>query len=204
MKATRSDSAAESWFRSLNCDARYGAALAGLLGVMLLLNLAGDAARGLLCYERDALARFEWWRLLSAHLVHLGWMHALLNCGGLLLLWMLYARELTPARWLWVAGLSALVIDGGLWLREPDVEAYLGASGVLHGIWAAGACSAYRRGDVMGAAMLLLLVVKLIYEQQTGASVFEHDLPMVPAAHLFGALGGLVAAVVPRGAGKPL
>ncbi|HEX4376322.1 MAG TPA: rhombosortase [Steroidobacteraceae bacterium] len=204
MKATRYDSAAESWFRSLNCDARYGAALAGLLGGMLLLNLAGDPVRELLCYERAALARFEWWRLLSAHLVHLGWMHVLLNCGGLLLLWMLYARELTPARWLWIAGLSALAIDVGLWFREPDVEAYLGASGVLHGIWAAGACAAYRRGDAMGAAMLLLLVVKLIYEQQSGASVFEHDLPMVPAAHLFGALGGIIAAVLPRSAAKPL
>src|ERR1700743_599575 len=102
MKANRSDSPPESWFRSLNCDARYGAALAGSVGGSLLLNLGGDGARGLLWYERDALARFQWWRLLSAHLVHLGWMHVLLNCGGLLLLWMLYARELTPARWLWV------------------------------------------------------------------------------------------------------
>lgn len=204
MKATSTDSATHSWFRSLNCDARYGATLAILLAAILALNLAGEGGRGLLGYQREALAHFQWWRLLSAHLVHLSWQHTLLNCGGLVLLWALFARELSPRRWLWVACLSALAIDLGLWVREPDVEWYLGASGLLHGVWAAGACSAYRRSDSMGAAMLVLLVIKLIYEQQSGASVFERDLPLVPAAHLFGALGGCIAAVAPPASVKPL
>jgi hypothetical protein len=34
--------------------------------------------------------------------------------------------------------------------------------------------------------------------------VFEGDLPLVPAAHLLGALGGLVGAALPRAAAKPL
>jgi len=62
----------------------------------------------------------------------------------------------------------------------------------------------YRRGDALGAALLLLLIVKLIYEQQSGASLFDADLPLVPAAHLFGTLGGLIGAVLPRAAAKPL
>ena len=122
MKATRTDSAADSWFRSVNCDARYGAALASAIGLMLVLNLAGESGRGLLGYDREALERFQWWRLLTAHLVHLSWQHTLLNCGGLVLLWILFARELSPGRWLWVTCLSALTIDLGLWLREPGVE----------------------------------------------------------------------------------
>jgi hypothetical protein len=56
----------------------------------------------------------------------------------------------------------------------------------------------------VGAGLLLLLVVKLVYEQQSGASLFDADLPLVPAAHLFGALGGLIGAVLPRAAAKPL
>ena len=62
----------------------------------------------------------------------------------------------------------------------------------------------YRRGEPVGAGLLLLLVVKLVYEQQYGASLFDADLPLVPAAHLFGALGGLIGAVLPRAAAKPL
>jgi rhomboid family GlyGly-CTERM serine protease len=197
MKDSRSDSDSRSWFQSLNCDARYGAALAAVVCLILALNVTGEAGRALLGYQREALRHLQWWRLLTAHLVHLGWLHALLNCGGLILLWVLFARELSPRRWLAVVSISALVIDLGLWLREPDVEWYLGASGVLHGIWAAGACAAYRRGDSAGAMLMVLLVVKLVYEQHAGASVFEPALPMVPAAHLLGALGGCLAAVAP-------
>jgi rhomboid family GlyGly-CTERM serine protease len=204
MKITRTDSSAQSWFRSANCDARYGAALLAIVLLLLALSAVGDWGRERLQYERGALAHYQWWRLISAHLVHWGWQHALLNCAGLTMLWMLFAREFAPRRWLWIALVTTAAIDAGLWFLRPSIDWYLGASGVLHGGWAAGACAMYRRGDGMGATLLLLLIVKLAYEQQSGASLFEGDLPLVPAAHLFGALGGLLAALLPRAPAKPL
>ncbi|HEY1725004.1 MAG TPA: rhombosortase [Steroidobacteraceae bacterium] len=204
MKFSRTDTSAQSWFRSANCDGRYGVALLATVGVLLLFAATGEAGREHLQYERSALAQWQWWRLLGAHLVHLGWQHALLNCAGLALLWALFAREFTPRRWLWIALASALAIDAGLWFLRPEIAWYLGASGVLHGLWAAGAWAMYRRGDGMGATLLLLLIVKLVYEQQSGASLVEHNLPLVPAAHLFGTLGGLIAALLPRAAAKSL
>jgi len=57
---------------------------------------------------------------------------------------------------------------------------------------------------IFWAALLLLLIAKLVYEQHSGASLFEGDLPLVSAAHLFGALGGLIGAVLPRTPAKPL
>lgn len=172
--------------------------------LILAVNATGDWGRERLQYERDALAHFQWWRLFSAHLTHLGWVHALLNCAGLALLWVLFAREFPPRRWLWILLMAATAIDAGLWFLRPTVEWYVGASGVLHGAWAAGACAMYRGGDAFGAALLLLLIVKLVYEQQSGASLFAGDLPLVPAAHLFGTLGGLIGALLPRAAAKPL
>jgi rhomboid family GlyGly-CTERM serine protease len=204
MNTGRTDSSAQSWFRSANCDARYGAALLGVVALVLALSALGDAGRATLEYDRAALARYQWWRLLSAHLVHLGWRHALLNCAGLTLLWMLFARELPARRWLWIALLAAASIDAGLWFLRPAIDWYLGASGVLHGAWAAGACAMYRRGDGFGAALLLLLIVKLVYEQQSGASLFDGALPLVAVAHLYGTLGGTLGAVLPRVSGKPL
>lgn len=204
MKAARTDSGAQPWFRSANCDGRYGATLAALLALLLLISATGERGRQTLSYDRAALMQLQLWRLLSAHLVHLTWRHALLNCAGLIVLWALFAREFKPMRWLWIALLAACSIDAGLWFLNPRVEWYLGASGVLHGGWAAGACAAYRRADGMGAVLMLLLIVKLIYEQQSGLSVFEGELPLVPAAHLFGALGGLLGAMIPRIAAKPL
>jgi hypothetical protein len=75
---------------------------------------------------------------------------------------------------------------------------------VLHGVLAAGACAMYRRGEELGALLLLALVVKLLYEQQGGGSLFLHGLPLVPDAHLFGALGGLIGAFFPRAAARPV
>ena len=188
----------QSWFRSANCDARYGAALLATIALILGLSATGSWGRYALGYERTALAAHQWWRLLSAHLVHLTWEHAVLNSAGLALLWFVFARDFSPRRWLWVVALSVTAIDAGLWFLRPAVDWYLGASGVLHGILAAGACAMYRRGEGMGAVLLLALVVKLIYEQQSGSSLFAGELPLVPDAHLFGTLGGLTASFVPR------
>jgi rhomboid family GlyGly-CTERM serine protease len=204
MKTIRTDSSAQSWFRSANCDARYGAALLATVVLVLALSATGEWGRDNLQYQRGALAHYQWWRLIGAHLVHLGWQHALLNCAGLTLLWVLFAREFSPRRWLWIALVAAAAIDAGLWFLRPAVDWYVGASGVLHGTWAAGACAMYRRGDALGAALLLLLIVKLVYEQQSVASLFDADLPLVPAAHLFGTLGGLIGALLPRAAAKRL
>jgi rhomboid family GlyGly-CTERM serine protease len=205
MKPQRTDSASQSWFQSANCDSRYGAALLGVLALVLLIAATGERGRGALGYEREALSHLQWWRLFSAHLVHLNWQHALLNCAGLIVLWALFAREFAPARWLWIVSMAALCIDLGLWFRYPAVQWYLGASGVLHGVWAAGAYAAWRRADLMGIALMVLLIIKLGYEQHAGQSVFIGNIPVVLAAHGLGALGGLVAALLlPRTAAKSL
>jgi rhomboid family GlyGly-CTERM serine protease len=205
---TTTDSSAQSWFRSANCDGRYGLALAGTLAVVLGLVVSGEAGREALRYQRTALAQHQWWRLLSAHLVHLGAAHALLDCAGLALIWSLFAREFSPRRWLIILLCSALGIDAGLWFLAPNVEWYLGASGVLHGALAAGAVAWYRRGDWMGLVVLVLLVVKLGYEQLHGTSLLAPGMPVVPQAHLYGALGGLIGLMMgrrqPRAAPKPL
>jgi rhomboid family GlyGly-CTERM serine protease len=117
---------------------------------------------------------------------------------------MLFAREYTPRRWAWILLASTLAIDAGLWFLRPLIDWYVGASGVLHGALAAGALAMYRRRDGTGAAVLLFLIVKLAYEQHSGASLFASDLPLLPDAHVFGVFGGLLGAWLPRPAAKPL
>src|SRR5215510_100983 len=124
--------------RSLNGDRAYGWALLGACALLALLELGGDPLRNACSYQRTAIAAGEWWRVLTAHFVHLDAGHALLNGLGLVLMWALLARDYSPLRWLAIYLTAALTISAGLWLFDPKVEWYVGASGALHGVMAAG------------------------------------------------------------------
>jgi len=180
--------------RSLNCDGRRGVALLVVCLLVLLLTLSGEAGRTLLRYERGALAAGEWWRLLSAHLIHLDLRHALLNVLGLALVWALFARDYSPKAWLAILLGSIAAIDAGLWLRDSTVQWYVGSSGALHGALAAGALAHVRRGERDGWLLVGLLATKLLYEQTVGALPFSGSDPVVVDAHLYGVAGGAAVA----------
>jgi rhomboid family GlyGly-CTERM serine protease len=193
-----------SWSRSLNCDAGYGWALLGACALLLLITAAGEPGRALLRYDRVPLAAGEWWRLLSAHLVHLDLHHALLNCAGLALLWALFARDYRPRQWLAVTLVSMASIDAGLWLWDSTVRWYVGSSGVLHGIMAGGTVARLRRGAAEGWVLAAFLVGKLAWEQGVGPLPLSGSDPVVVDAHLYGVAGGLAAAAFLRPAPEPL
>jgi len=167
--------------------------------------LGGEAARALLRYQRDAVLAGEWWRLLTAHLAHLGPSHLLLNLAGLALVWLLVGGALGPAAWGAVLLLSALAVSGGLLLLDPGLAWYVGLSGVLHGLLAAGAAARLLRpggpqgssiqggSRAEGALLLALLAAKLAWEQTFGplpGSAEAAGGPVVVDAHLYGAIGG--------------
>jgi len=162
------------------------------LALFGVLQLGGTAWRDALRYERDAVQAGEWWRLLGAHAVHFDLRHLAFNAAGLVLLWGLFARELPLRRWALIVLAAVIVIDAGLWWQRPVVQWYLGASGVLHGLWSAGAWQRWRRERGWGALPLLALGLKLVLERMRGGSLVLGDLPVLLSAHLYGALGGLL------------
>ncbi|MBV8909556.1 MAG: rhombosortase [Gammaproteobacteria bacterium] len=189
---------------SVNCDGRRGLLLACLCLLLLLPSAAGDAGRRLLRYDRIALAHGEWWRLLTAHVVHLGLRHALLNALGLALLWALFVRDYSPRSWTLIV-LGALVgIDAGLWLADSTVHWYVGSSGVLQGVMAAGALAKARRREWDGVALGVLLAGKLAYEHWRGPLPFAGTAAVVVDGHLYGVLGALAVAAFLRPRPAPL
>jgi rhomboid family GlyGly-CTERM serine protease len=195
MRWPSTDKGAPSWFRAINADGRYGVTLIGVIMLLWTIQLGGRSWRAALEYEREGIAAGEWWRLLSAHFTHLDVRHTALNCVGLALLWALFARDFSPRGWLFILAATASVIDLGLWLLAPRVEWYLGASGVLHGVLAAGIIAALARGERAAWVLLSLLLFKLLYEQFAGGSALLPGMPVVPQAHLLGVVGGLSAAL---------
>lgn len=170
-----------------------------IAAVSVALAFGGDELRLLGRYERLAFDGGEYWRLLTAHLLHLGWGHLWPNVAALLLIGALFEDLFDYGDWLGVGLASALTIDAGLYFLDPSVRWYVGLSGVLHGFVAAGALSSLRRGRSLGAVLAVGLSAKLVWEQTWGPMPFTATTtggPVIVAAHLYGSAGGLVAAAV--------
>jgi len=190
--------------RSLNGDGRFGLALLTVAVLLLLPTLSGDGGRRLLRYDRVALAAGQFWRLLTAHVVHLDVRHALLNTLGLALMWALFARDYTPRQWLAIVLGAMAGIDAGLWLCDSTVEWYVGSSGALHGVLAAGALAHLRRGERDRWVLAGLVAVKLAYEHWVGALPLSGSDPVVVSAHLYGVMGGAAVAAFLKPPATPL
>jgi rhomboid family GlyGly-CTERM serine protease len=149
----------------------------------------GEQAAALLRYDRGAIAAGGWWRLLTAHLVHLDAHHLLLNALGLVLLWSLFAGDYDAVEWCVIVCAGALGVSSGLWWLSPRVSWYVGASGVLHAIMAAGVAQHLLAHAWDRWLLCALLGAKLAYEQLGGP---EPPLVVVDA-HLYGAICGFVA-----------
>ena len=182
--------------RSLNCDGRRAYILLGACLLLLAPAILGEAGQQLLRYDRAGLAAGQWWRLVTGHWVHLDARHALLNCVGLALVWALFARDYAPRQWVAIVLASMAVIDAGLWLGDSTVLWYVGSSGVLHGMMAAGTLAYLRRGEREGWLLAAILIAKLAYEQWMGALPFSGSDPVIVDAHLYGVVGGTAAAAL--------
>jgi rhomboid family GlyGly-CTERM serine protease len=164
--------------------------------IAVLLALTGDWGRELFRYDRLAISSGELWRLISGHFVHLGWSHFALNTVGLVLISFLVAARFSAIQWLLITLLIIVGIDLGFWILEPQLGWYVGLSGVLHGLLAAGVASGMRDGQSDSWIIGGLLVIKIIYEQLVGpvpGSEGTSGGDVVVAAHLYGAIAGALA-----------
>jgi len=178
----------------------------------LLLQLWPDATRAL-AYVPGALAHGQWWRLLSCHLVHWSWDHVFWDALTFLLLGVLCERAGRRSFLLTLLA-SALAIPPVVMLTHPGLGAYAGLSGLDVALYAL-LCGRLLRqrwpqGGVQVRLLLTLLtgalLAKLGYELLTGGLWFVRShagaFVPVPAAHVVGALVGLVCGLV-AGAGPP-
>lgn len=183
--------------RSLNCDGAHGIALAAVISLLLLPLAGGEELAAQWRYARSAIAGGEWWRLFTAHIVHLDARHATLNAAGLALLWALFARSFRPWQWLVATALIVTVIDAGFWFLSLRLGWYVGASAWLHGVFACGAVAMIRGGERLGWVAAVVFAAKLAWEQWQGPLPLTHG-PVVTVSHLYGAVGGLAAGLLLR------
>jgi rhomboid family GlyGly-CTERM serine protease len=161
--------------------------LAILLAMDAVLGL-GDNVNQLLRYDRGAIAAGGWWRLLTAHIVHLDVHHLILNELGLVLVWSLFAQDYDAVEWCAIVLSGALAISSGLWWLSPRVGWYVGASGVLHSVMGAGVAKHLAERSWDRWILAVGLCTKLAWEQWGGPAA-----PLIVVdAHLYGATCGFI------------
>ena len=172
-----------------------------IIFMSVLIAFAGEPGREWLRYDRVWILQGEAWRLVTGHVAHLSWSHLSLNAAGLLLVWYLVGTSYDLRSWLLIIIVSLTTIDAAFWTLNPNLHWYVGMSGLLHGLLAAGIVARWRPLNAETVILLLLLTAKISWEQVAGpvpGSVSTSGGPVVVDAHLYGALGGIVGAVLAR------
>jgi len=179
--------------------ATYWHFAAFLIIISLVVGAFGDLGRDWFKYDRLAIESGEYWRFATAHIVHLGQSHLNLNMLGFVLTWLLVGRNYTVPEWIFVTCIAVLLQSVGFWYLDTNMLWYVGMSGLLHGFMIAGAAKGYRTHRLESLVLSGLIVLKLIYEQYSGplpGSESTSGGSVVVNAHLYGAAGGALAALV--------
>jgi len=170
----------------------------GLLWLLLILLCAIFQSSGFvteLRYDRQLIASGQWYRMISANFVHLNNSHLLMNALGVVLVMAFFSGHLKKMQWIGLIVISSLFVTIGLTLFNPEIHRYVGLSGVLHGLFIAGAMIEIKRFPLSGWLLLVVLVGKLAWEQLVGAMPGSESMingRVVVDSHLYGAIAGAV------------
>ena len=176
-----------------------------LASLMVVLQASGQVEA--LRYERAAVLDGELWRLVTGHLLHADAAHLAWNLAGLALVAWLFGPDFGRRAWLGILVASTAAVDLGFLVLAPALAWYVGFSGVLHGLMAAGLLRwLARERDWITAVVATCFVAKIAWEQAVGPLPFTAQtlaVPVVFEAHTYGAVGGVLAAAAWLGRRAP-
>ena len=162
---------------------------------LLCIALQYAGLDDVLRFERSEIDQGYWWLLLTGNFVHLGQSHLWMNMAGFALVVALVWSHFSARIWLLIIIFASLVVGLGLWRFNPEVGAYVGFSGTLHGLIIAGCLADLRTYPKSAATLLTLVVAKLAWEQFSGplpGSESTAGGSVVVDSHLYGAIGGAI------------
>ncbi len=149
---------------------------------------------------RRVLLLSQPWRLITGHFTHLSLLHAMVNCVALILLTRIFADRMRAwEQWAVLLG-TPVIISLVFWIAMPGLIWYRGLSGVLHAFYFAGCVmwllSSSGRARWLPIAAIAGGAIKVLIEQpwsETFPWASWLGAPVVPQAHLIGALVGTAA-----------
>jgi membrane associated rhomboid family serine protease len=165
------------------------------VGVVQLVAFAASIEAGAL--RRDAVAAGEWWRLLTAPMLHGGILHFWLNYAALETLGRIMETR-GPRGWVPLVFVLSALSGGAASLALPPDVASVGASGGLLGMFGFLAVMAYRRKGHLPEGFLKGLLINIALIGVVGIVAYRF---IDNAGHAGGLIAGALIglAVIPDG-----
>ena len=172
------------------------------LSILLLLTLISGvlqllpvALQKTLHYNVDNIPSELYSLWLTPHLIHLDNIHYLINILSLTVVLFTFRAVFTPQRFFLLFAFSALMITLGLRYFSPDVLDYVGMSGVIYGILAAGLLWSAKKHSLLAWTVFFAIAGKVIYEQFYGPHLSIQTTlgeVVIVDAHFYGFLSGTI------------
>ncbi len=171
-----------------------------LLISILILSFIEPLSSHWLMYDRELIASGEFWRLFSAHFVHLSLAHMLGNSMGLVLLAYIAGKFLNNLLGVILLIWCVSAVGIGLYFYADYLQRYVGLSGVLHGLLIVAPFISGYYSRRIAFSFLTIIIAKVVWEQ----SPLYDDMALVGAiggrveanAHLLGVIAGIVFLVI--------
>ncbi len=165
--------------------------------IILILIAQLPVIHEYLIWDRAAIEKGQWWRVLTGNITHTNVIHMLMNLSALWILAVLHKMYYQDKTWILLTGIMMPVI--GLLMFFTPYSSYAGLSGVLHGLFAFGIIRDIQYKQPLGYLLLVLFLGKLLAELWTldtsySASLIEAQVAY--QAHWIGALIGFFSAFI--------
>jgi len=172
----------------------------------LVVYCFSSLSQGLI-FDRTLVLEGQWWRVPTSLLVHYSASHLFWNMAPFFVLGTILEQENRRA-FIWL--LILVSISNGLFLFNPNIDLFAGASGLVIAI--AGYCCIVKmvngESRFLWGLLFAVLVAKIGYEMMSGEELFASgNFHVLPEAHLLGLVSAIVlfliqAGTVPFGVSK--
>lgn len=145
-------------------------------------------------YQNVSITHFEFWRLWTAHLVHINWMHLILNLAALFLIQNLF--RLKSFTLLKIGIITLPLISIFTYTFYPELSWFNGLSGFNHALLACLLCyEILSKRNFKLIIPFTLLGLKLVFETKDSFISNRLEFPIAITVHQMGVLVGVILTV---------
>lgn len=149
-------------------------------------------------FQRTLILNGEWWRLITGHLDHLGWVHFGLNALFLALILMILEplQRMIFTLGVWLSSVTSISLC--LLLFSPELVWYVGLSSSLYSLLIIGIILDVRFAIFARTGVVALVFTKVWFEQGDQLPWVSQIIsgPVAEASHLYGVATGFITAII--------